>query len=88
MDELRRVLAPGGSLLFVVPVGRPRVAFNAHRIYSAAQIRRCFSELKLRQFALIPDGRHNRGLMIDPPDDFVNQQNYGCGCFWFKRSGT
>jgi SAM-dependent methyltransferase len=88
MAELRRVLAPGGSLLFVVPVGRPRVVFNAHRIYGVAQIRHCFRDLELRQFALIPDGRHNRGLMIDPPDDFVNQQNYGCGCFWFQRSET
>lgn len=30
--ELIRVLAPGGNLLVATPVGRPRVAFNAHRI--------------------------------------------------------
>jgi SAM-dependent methyltransferase len=30
--ELKRVLAPGGNLLFVVPVGKPSVVFNAHRI--------------------------------------------------------
>jgi SAM-dependent methyltransferase len=88
MAELRRVLAPGGSLLFVVPVGRARVIFNAHRIYGVAQVRGYFPGLQLRQFALIPDGRHNKGLMLDPPDDFVNQQNYGCGCFWFERSGS
>jgi hypothetical protein len=34
MRELGRVVAPGGNLLFVVPVGRERVAFNAHRVYA------------------------------------------------------
>ena len=33
-SELQRVLAPGGDLLFVVPVGKPRIMYNAHRIYS------------------------------------------------------
>src|SRR5689334_9828840 len=32
--ELKRVLMPGGDLLFVTPVGKPRIQFNAHRIYS------------------------------------------------------
>src|SRR4029079_19803272 len=39
MLDLNRVLARGGNLLFVVPTGRPRVVFNAHRIYSFDQIR-------------------------------------------------
>ena len=41
--ELSRVLAPGGDLLMVVPVGRPRIVFNAHRIYSASQVLSLFS---------------------------------------------
>src|ERR1035437_9128085 len=31
--ELQRVLAPGGVLLFSMPVGRERVEFNAQRIW-------------------------------------------------------
>ena len=85
MSELARVLAPGGSLLFVVPVGKPRVEFNAHRIYSPEQIRDHFGGFDLQQFALIPDGRHQMGLVINPSPEFANSQNYACGCFWFRR---
>ena len=42
MEELQRVLAPGGDLLFVVPVGKPRILYNAHRIYSYRQVRESF----------------------------------------------
>lgn len=51
MAELQRVVAPGGSLMFVVPVGRPRICFNAHRIYSYEMIRDAFSELELVDFS-------------------------------------
>lgn len=34
IKELVRVLKPGGSLLFVTPVGKPKIEFNAHRIYA------------------------------------------------------
>jgi SAM-dependent methyltransferase len=85
MNELKRVVAPGGDLLLVVPVGRPRVVFNAHRIYGLGHVLDASAGLRLEQFALIPDGRFGRGLVIDPKPQFVEEQNYGCGCFWFRR---
>ena len=37
--ELGRVLAGDGRLYFALPVGRPRVCFNAHRVHSPEAIR-------------------------------------------------
>jgi SAM-dependent methyltransferase len=83
IKELQRVLSPGGSLLFVVPVGRSSIEFNAQRIYSYDQIVSYFSELELQEFALIPD---KGGLIANAPKQMVVLQSYGCGCFWFKKS--
>jgi len=83
--ELRRVVAPGGTLLIVVPVGRPRVQFNAHRIYAYRQIVEAFAELTLREFALIPDSAADGDLLVDAPEDLCDRQTYACGCFWFER---
>ncbi|HUO10669.1 MAG TPA: DUF268 domain-containing protein [Phycisphaerae bacterium] len=88
MAELQRVIAPEGSLLFVVPMGRPRVVFNGHRIYAYRQIMAAFSELKLRQFALIPEHGRDGGLLIDATEAMADREEYGCGCFWFERGGT
>lgn len=84
--ELKRVLAVGGSLLFVVPVGKPRIEFNAHRVYSYEQVIDCFRGLELRQFSLIPDSDSDGGLVPFAPQDMVNAQAYGCGCFWFVKN--
>lgn len=83
--ELQRVVAPHGQLLMVLPVGRPRVMFNAHRIYSYGQVLAMFSELRLQQFSLIPDDTKEPELIIDASPERVQSQNYGCGCFWFRR---
>jgi hypothetical protein len=80
--ELKRVLRPGGDLLFVTPVGRPRIEFNAHRIYSYENIIEYFSPLTLKEFSLIPDAG---GLIENADPALVAQQQYGCGCFWFKK---
>ncbi len=85
MHELQRVLAADGNLLFVVPVGRPRILFNAHRIYAYHQIVEQFNELELKQFALVPDREEDGGLIIGASPAFADQQEYGCGCFWFRR---
>ena len=85
MNELKRVLAEKGQLLFVVPVGQPRLHFNAHRIYAYDQILDCFSGLRLKEFALIPDDWRQGGLIRDASREMANAQRYGCGCFLFTR---
>ena len=84
MAELQRVLAPGGFLLFVVPVGSPRLLFNAHRIYSYDQVVASFGQLQLHEFTLIP--RPGEGeLVVNPPKELIDAQDYGCGCFLFWK---
>jgi hypothetical protein len=83
--ELQRVTAPGGSLLFVVPVGKPRIQFNAHRIYSTRHVRDMFAGMELVEFALIADGKDSIGMLTNPDDSVVQGQEFGCGCFWFRK---
>ncbi len=82
INELKRVVAIGGSILFVVPVGVPRIEYNAHRIYSFEMIQDYFKELKLQEFSLIDDyGKFTTNA--DP--GLVKEQKYACGCFWFIK---
>jgi SAM-dependent methyltransferase len=87
MRELSRVLAPGGTLLFVVPVGRPRIQFNAHLIYAHDQILESFPQLDLVEFALVPDRTDPNGpaLIERATKHQADRQRYGCGCFWLRR---
>lgn len=80
--ELSRVLAPGGDFYFSIPVGRPRVEFNAHRIQTPAQIIGYFSNLELTEFAAEDDS----GAFLDTADPaaFANA-NYACGMFYFRK---
>lgn len=84
--ELNRVLAPGGRLLFVVPIGKPKIMFNAHRIYSYDQVLAFFPELLLRDFTLIPDSAEDGGLVKGASRRMAEWQEYGCGCFWLEKS--
>jgi len=85
MAELERVLAPGGDLLFVAPVGKPRVQFNAHRIYGFDQVAEAFEGLELVEFALVPDRKNGSTLIDRATKEQADAQRYGCGCFWFRR---
>lgn len=83
--ELKRVLKEGGNLLFVVPVGKPRIEYNAHRIYGYEQIMEYFEGLTLKEFALIPDDFRKHGLIRNADPKMVSEQSYACGCFWFTK---
>lgn len=85
IKELQRVLNYGGNLLFVTPLGKPKIQYNAHRIYSYEQIIKLFSSLELIEFSLIPDNALKEGIIINAPIHIVKEQNYACGCFWFKK---
>ncbi|MCE9613254.1 MAG: DUF268 domain-containing protein [Lentisphaerae bacterium] len=83
--ELTRVLAPAGSLLMVVPVGKPKIAFNAHRIYSHDMVLKMFAGLTLVEFSLIPDDALTAGMMVNATAAQADAQSFGCGCFWFRK---
>jgi len=85
INELKRVTAVDGNLLFVVPIGKPKIIFNAHRIYEYSQIIEYFDGFDLKDFFLIPDDALKNGPIKNATKDDSNRQNYGCGCFWFKK---
>lgn len=87
--ELARVLSPGGTLLFVVPIsGKARIQFNAHRIYTYEQVQGLFPSLDLVEFSLIPDDGVKEGLIRHADPRLAAEQRYGCGCFLFKKRIT
>ncbi len=84
INELKRVLSAGGHLLFVVPIGKARIMFNAHRIYSYDQIISYFQDFEIKEFALIPD-QSDEGLIINATKEQSDMQNYACGCFLLQK---
>lgn len=85
INELQRVLSEGGNLLFVTPLGKPKIQYNTHRIYSYEKIISMFHQLELIEFSLIPDNALKEGIIINAPVEMVKEQNFSCGCFWFRK---
>ena len=82
MRSLQRVLAPGGTLLFSVPVGRERVEFNAHRVFAPQTILNQFSELRLRSFSFVGD---DGKLYEDRDPNALPNSEMACGLFEFTK---
>lgn len=83
INELKRVVKPGGFFLCVVPIGNEAIIqYNAHRIYKYEQILDYFSDYKLVEFALISDK-----LRINPDLELLKNEKYACGCFLFEKLG-
>lgn len=82
INELKRVVKKGGSLLFVTPVGNPKILFNAHRIYNPTMILNYFDGFELKDFSLVTD----QNEFIEKAElREGSSQSYGCGCFWFIK---
>lgn len=82
MRALQRVLAPGGRLYFSVPVGRERVAFNAHRIFSPQTILENFAQLELVSFSFVGD---DGSIYEDQDPAAMPRSEMACGLFEFTR---
>ncbi len=80
--ELNRVTAIGGNLLIVVPVGKARIQFNAHRIYEPRQVLSYFTNFELIDFSIVlDDASYHKNASLEMAAD----QNWSCGCFWLKK---
>ena len=80
--ELARVLAQGGNLYFSMPVGKPRLCFNGHRIHSPVQVSDYFSDLELVELSgITDDARFIQNIDIATLD----RSDFGCGLFHFTK---
>jgi len=82
MEAFVRVLAPGGSLYFSVPVGRERLVFNAHRIFAPSTIVSTLDGLDLVSFSAVND----QGELLENIEPVAASGfEYGCGMFEFTK---
>jgi hypothetical protein len=80
--ELQRVLARRGTLYFSLPVGRERVAFNAHRVHDPRRVPGLFTELRLDGFSGVDDdGRFREDIEPAALADCA----WGCGLYRLTR---
>lgn len=80
--ELSRCLAKGGNLYFSLPVGKPRLCFNAHRVHTPQQILEYFPNLELVEFSGSDDSKaFHENINID----ILENSKYACGMFWFTK---
>lgn len=69
-------------MYFSLPVGKPGLCFNAHRIHSPEQILEYFSDLKLVEFSGVDD----KGNFLENIDlSELGNQAYACGMFWVRK---
>jgi SAM-dependent methyltransferase len=81
IGELRRVLAPGGSLYFSVPIGTERLEFDGHRVFDPATILSAFRPLRLRRFSYVDDS----GDLVEDADPAAVRGWYSCGLFLLTK---
>ncbi|MCC7193645.1 MAG: DUF268 domain-containing protein [Phycisphaeraceae bacterium] len=82
LRELARVLAPGGTLLFAMPVGKEALWFNAQRIWDPRRPIDTVPDLKLVSFHCVTD--EDKFIENTTPDSVANAW-YACGMYRFTR---
>ncbi|MBY0303931.1 MAG: DUF268 domain-containing protein [Sphingomonas sp.] len=78
------LVAPGGVLYLSVPVGRPRVEFNAHRIFAPdGPLSWAVGQFTLERFDYVDD----RGaLQLDKVPADADGLDYGCGIYTLRKA--
>ncbi|MBD3213039.1 MAG: DUF268 domain-containing protein [Candidatus Lokiarchaeota archaeon] len=90
IDNFHKLLQKDGILYLSVPIGSPKIEFNAHRIFSIKEMLRAVNgKFNLLSFSFINDkGRLNKHVRIDSERIGNNCDcNCGCGIFELEKQG-
>jgi hypothetical protein len=87
--NLARMTAPGGRLYLSVPIGRPRVLFNANRIIDPRQVMgwACEHAMTVEELVLIKEGAPPQ--LASDVNEAVNREasgEYALGIFVLSKS--
>jgi SAM-dependent methyltransferase len=88
IENITRILKPGGKFYFSVPIGNQRIEFNAHRVFSVKYLIDLFNEnFILNSFSYIDDkGDFFEEVSLDQSEIERNWGcNYGCGIFELSK---
>ena len=84
LNNIKRILKKGGVFYFSAPIGRQRIEFNAHRVFSITYLLDIFKEdYTIVDFAYVDD----KGSLIEKVDLYSAEAknnfncSYGCGIF-------
>lgn len=86
--NLHRMLKPGGTLYFSVPLGRARIEFNAHRVFSVEQLKALIAdEYNVLSFSYVDDAgdlHRNQSLNAAEARDHFGC-HFGCAVLELKK---
>lgn len=84
LDNIYRILKPGGRFYFSVPIGPQRIEFDAHRVFSVEYLLNIFKDIyRLDSFSFVDDaGNLHADVEISGNEAARNFGcSYGCGIF-------
>lgn len=84
IENVHRILTPGGRFYFSVPIGPQRIEFNAHRVFSLSYLSRILrGKFAILSFSFVNDaGDLEEDVAVT--DDLLGNNagcTYGCGIF-------
>ena len=84
LDSMHQILKKGGKFYLSIPIGKQRVEFNAHRVFSIRYLLELFKGKYLVDFFSFVDDKGNFYKHVKLKDEAINKNfdcEYGCGIF-------
>ena len=89
LDNIYRMLKEGGKFYFSVPIGKQRIEFNAHRVFSVKYLIEILEgKYRIDFFSYVNDkGDLAKDILLSSQDIENNYScNYGCGIFELTKA--
>lgn len=81
--EIQRVLKNKANLFIAIPIGKPGVFFDAHRVLDPQFPVQTLSKCQLLQFSGVDD---EGNFHQDSEFEHFSNLEYGCGMYWFVKN--